>query len=244
MNKATCKVEGCDSPLYSRGMCKPHYRRDYYRRNKARENASNKAYREARPEYWRERWAAYAEHRWGNERARRASALRARLADTHKTCTCCNRRRPKTEFYSDPGARDGRYSWCKECFRAHCRTVHDPAKDRERRQRWLDNGGREITRLRVRAWRKANPERWRELNRAHVNRRRAQTKEYVDYSAILAEHGMWCHICSMVIASLDDLHFDHVIPLAKGGAHSAANIRPSHAACNLAKGAKLLAELN
>lgn len=61
----------------------------------------------------------------------------------------------------------------------------------------------------------------------------------MDYAAILAEHGMTCHICTGEIESLTDLHFDHVIPLARGGEHSAANIRPSHAVCNLRKGARI-----
>jgi len=52
---------------------------------------------------------------------------------------------------------------------------------------------------------------------------------------------MVCHICTEGIASLDDLHFDHVIPLSKGGPHAAENIRPSHALCNLRKGARLIA---
>lgn len=52
---------------------------------------------------------------------------------------------------------------------------------------------------------------------------------------------MVCHICTEAIASLDDLHFDHVIPLAKGGPHAAENIRPAHAICNIRKSARLLA---
>ena len=64
----------------------------------------------------------------------------------------------------------------------------------------------------------------------------------VDYVAILAEHGMTCHICREPIAGRADLHFDHVIPLAKGGPHHADNIRPSHALCNIRKGDRLMAE--
>lgn len=62
----------------------------------------------------------------------------------------------------------------------------------------------------------------------------------VDYAAILADHGMVCHICGGAIDSLDDLHFDHVIPLVKGGAHSQDNVRPSHALCNMRKSDKIL----
>jgi len=37
-----------------------------------------------------------------------------------------------------------------------------------------------------------------------------------------------------------DLHFDHVIPLSKGGPHTYDNIRPAHSWCNMRKGTKLL----
>jgi 5-methylcytosine-specific restriction endonuclease McrA len=35
------------------------------------------------------------------------------------------------------------------------------------------------------------------------------------------------------------LHIDHVIPIAKGGADILDNLKPSHAICNISKGAKL-----
>ena len=91
-------------------------------------------------------------------------------------------------------------------------------------------------------WRKADPEKWALRNRANQARRRTAPKaEPVDFAAIIERDGMWCYLCEKPIASLDDLHFDHVIPLSKGGPHTAANIRPSHALCNLRKGARLIA---
>jgi 5-methylcytosine-specific restriction endonuclease McrA len=70
--------------------------------------------------------------------------------------------------------------------------------------------------------------------------KRANGYERVDLEALLAEHGMFCHICTTPIATRKDLHFDHVIPLSKGGPHTAANLRPAHAKCNLSKGSKIL----
>lgn len=89
-----------------------------------------------------------------------------------------------------------------------------------------------------RDWRKANPERWALRNRANQHRRR--TGERVDFSRVLVRDGMVCHICGEAIASLADLHFDHVVPLAKGGAHHEANIKPAHALCNLRKSDHLI----
>lgn len=189
MSKSTCSVPECDDPVNSLGMCKPHYRKDYYRRNKARENASNKAYREARPEYWKERWQGFYE------------ANKETLAATRKVSYVKNReaflQRAVDYRKANPGKSDG--------------------------------------------WRKKNPEKWALANRENQRRRRGTRGERPDYRAILERDGMICHLCLEEIPSLEVLHFDHVIPLAKGGAHSMDNIKPSHAACNLSKGAKLIA---
>jgi 5-methylcytosine-specific restriction endonuclease McrA len=86
------------------------------------------------------------------------------------------------------------------------------------------------------AWRKANPIKRRE---AQARRKSRMGSDPVDYAVLLAEYGMFCHICSLVIVDESDLHFDHVIPLSLGGPHSAENIRPAHALCNIRKGAKV-----
>lgn len=78
-------------------------------------------------------------------------------------------------------------------------------------------------------------------NRENQRRRYNRGEKRVDYAAILAEFGMHCHICDTPIPTFADLHFDHVVPLALGGPHHADNIRPSHARCNLQKGARLTA---
>lgn len=53
---------------------------------------------------------------------------------------------------------------------------------------------------------------------------------------------MVCHICRRVV-SQGELHFDHIVPLSRGGPHSADNIAVTHARCNLSKGTKLLCEM-
>jgi 5-methylcytosine-specific restriction endonuclease McrA len=133
-----------------------------------------------------------------------------------------------------------------------------PEKMREyNRQYYAEHIQAEADRGRVR--REANPEqvaeterRWREANPLKVRafwaaknaRRYAQIRATrtgpIDYAAILEAHGMWCHICGYDIDSLAVLQFDHVIPLALGGPHTQANIRPAHASCNVRKGAKIL----
>lgn len=54
---------------------------------------------------------------------------------------------------------------------------------------------------------------------------------------------MVCHICSRRVEDNSQLHFDHVIPLSRGGEHSNDNIKVSHAVCNMSKGTKLIEEI-
>ncbi len=101
----------------------------------------------------------------------------------------------------------------------------------------------------VRDWIARNPERKRLQSSEYAIRRRAQMFgdgnriDLVNYAAILERDGMVCHICGEAIqpetAGGGKLNFDHVIPLAKGGQHSAENIRPSHFSCNRAKSDRL-----
>lgn len=127
MTNRRCSIEGCDEPHHCRGLCKPHYRRDYYERNKARENANFRTYRAANLHAEKARFAACSEHRWGAERRERAAGRAAAQAAPEKLCSRCGTTKPKDDFYTDPRRADGLYSWCKECFRAHCRATDDAA---------------------------------------------------------------------------------------------------------------------
>ncbi len=269
MSQRTCSGEECSELIgpRSKGLCKRCRRRDYYHRNGERERAGNAAWRADHVEHERERWTAYAEKRWGAEQEARREDLKARLAAEEKECTSCRADKPKTEFYADSRRRDGLYSWCKSCFQEHM-AARDDREQRQRRQRerWADDpeyrqrcterarrwrttryandeAFAQDIRDRARRWAAENPERASINARTSANRRRSRLRdqggEPVDYAAILARDGMTCHLCKVEIGSLDDLHFDHVVPLARGGAHSEDNIRPAHALCNMRKGSRL-----
>lgn len=113
---------------------------------------------------------------------------------------------------------------------------------------------RESLRDRIRNWKHAHPERVREQNRAwskanplkraeYTRRRRARIYATrvgkVSYEAILLRDGWVCHICGGLIGP-GELSFDHIVPLAKGGAHNDENISPAHLSCNLSKNASLV----
>lgn len=91
---------------------------------------------------------------------------------------------------------------------------------------------------RLSAWRKANPDKVREYN---ARRYAATSGTTVDYAAIYAAHDV-CYLCGGTL--VNPVHMDHVIPLARGGAHSVGNLLPAHARCNLRKHDALLSELD
>lgn len=77
-------------------------------------------------------------------------------------------------------------------------------------------------------------------NQARRNaRKRLATIEPVDFDEILERDGLWCYLCQSEVEP-DDIHFDHVVPLSKGGMHTMDNIRVTHSVCNLRKGDRLL----
>lgn len=80
----------------------------------------------------------------------------------------------------------------------------------------------------------------------HSDRRRAlkagATAGRVDRREIILRDQSICHICGTKCEP-HEIHLDHVIPLAKGGAHSPENVKVAHARCNLDKKDLLLSDL-
>jgi len=191
-----------------------------------------------------------------------------------KQCRRCRQIKPLRFFHVRRASSDGRRSYCASCACAaeKARRLANPEKvkasasasyRRNRlsraatQRRWRERNRRrhrELARIAYRNNRAAYIARAAEWNAAHPEmrseeraRRRArlkgQTVGRVDYVAILARHGPVCHLCGLSIA-VGELEFDHVIPLARGGQHSADNVRPSHSRCNRAKGSRLPHELS
>lgn len=77
-------------------------------------------------------------------------------------------------------------------------------------------------------------------------KRRAQKKsvycEDVNFDAITLRDNLICWLCSNKI-DIQDLEFDHAIPLSKGGLHVEQNIYCTHAECNRRKHIRLPHEL-
>lgn len=93
-----------------------------------------------------------------------------------------------------------------------------------------------------REWRSKNAERYRETSRELARKRRARLAgapvvETVDRAAIIARDKQRCHLCGKRVP-LHDIDLDHIVPLAVGGEHTAANLAVSHSRCNRIKGTR------
>jgi 5-methylcytosine-specific restriction endonuclease McrA len=125
-------------------------------------------------------------------------------------------------------------------------------KNRQRRREYYQlNRAIELAKYRVRRelnidkyrnstnkWRQRNPIQVRQHHALRRARKRNATIGKVDYRAIWQRDQGICHICGQSV-SPGDVHFDHVIPLAKGGGHSMDNIKVSHRRCNQQKHDKI-----
>jgi 5-methylcytosine-specific restriction endonuclease McrA len=116
----------------------------------------------------------------------------------------------------------------------------NPEAQRIRSRRWYELN-RERAAALAREWRKAHPEAQRERVRRRRARLRGATVERVDYAAVLERDGLRCYLCDTGIRGPID--FDHIIPIARGGQHSYANIAVTHARCNRRKRDLLVEEL-
>lgn len=92
----------------------------------------------------------------------------------------------------------------------------------------------ELARQRARAFRIANPGRRKEYDRRRRALKRATAIGFITPEMLEAKFAYWGNRCWMC-ASTDDLQVEHVKPLARGGAHVLANLRPACGTCNRTK---------
>ncbi|MBZ5726369.1 MAG: HNH endonuclease [Acidobacteriia bacterium] len=148
---------------------------------------------------------------------------------------------------ANPGkALDAARCW-KAANPEHSRLWHEanPQSRREANRRW-QAANPDKQRRSIQRWREANPA----ILSAHSAKRRALTRGATvgDPKAVAAiyekaksKRRVRCAYCGRY-PRVGERHVDHVIPLAKGGPHTAANLRITCAQCNLSKGVKTAEE--
>ncbi len=116
------------------------------------------------------------------------------------------------------------------------------AADRERfratQRRWAERNAA-TKRARSRVWFRAHPHKAAEYqNTRRARKLNAPRVERIDRQAIIERDASMCHICGLFVPP-DQMSLDHVIPLARGGAHTADNLKVAHRRCNSRKNATL-----
>ena len=83
----------------------------------------------------------------------------------------------------------------------------------------------------------------RRARAAKQARRRAEfygvKHEDVSYEELRKRDGDNCYLCGLFL-SVHEMTFDHIVPLVRGGEHTASNLRLAHRSCNSRKGKNLL----
>lgn len=168
-------------------------------------------------------------HRRPERTTPRRKYINTRLTLFTKWCYGCETEKSLDEFQADESKKNGTHTQCKEC-RANASHIS-----------WAKNTEKHA--VKNKEWRTQNPLKISELSRRRAARIAHASVGTVSYKRILDRDGMWCYICEKTIEPHHKVHFDHVIPLAHGGAHSEDNIKPTHDLCNCRKRDRLLSEM-
>lgn len=153
-----------------------------------------------------------------------------------------DRRHGTANGYANRGCR---CDACCEAWREYGKAYHESKRDaRLERMKVYYAANQEAVLERVKAYQAANPD---VCHAAHV-RRRARKKGATIGPAFTRQQ-VWdrdngtCHLCKQP-ADPSNWHVEHVVPLARGGAHSFDNCAVSCPPCNRRKGTRLLDELD
>lgn len=145
--------------------------------------------------------------------------------------------KPSDDFYSDKSKVDGLSTYCRECRKNKTRGWYraNPEKAKESAAEWRA-ANPERYREHQRKWQREHPKERAELS----NRRRVRLAgngpiEKIDPWFIYERDGGKCHICGKRVAT-KDMSLDHLVPVSKGGAHMATNLRLAHRVCNVRRG--------
>jgi len=145
-----------------------------------------------------------------------------------KHCLKCDIKKPVVEFSKCASRRDGLQAYCKACKKMADAKWYAANSERHREN--------------DRAWRDANPERVSVIDRNRNAKRKTRKLEQsvgvvttADIAAILAQPCLAC-------GTRQSITIEHLVPLARGGAHSIGNLAPLCQSCNSSKNSMLWVE--
>lgn len=174
-------------------------------------------------------------------RRERAKAYRAANKERRRVALKAWRRANRTKVQADSRAR---YRANSESERLRMRVYYAANKERvlakARAKRLVSP---ESAREACREWRKKNPEASIHHGAKRRARKRGGATGSVSYQQLWATFNGNCSICAKrLYVGVQKYHYDHIVPLARGGSHTQDNLQITHAHCNLSKHVKLLKE--
>lgn len=164
-------------------------------------------------------------------------------------CCHCNKYYTKDRFYQDKSKPSGIKPRCKVCEKLYKNyqlrreyekeyRANNPDKRRKILSKWYINNKDHHKQVQTN-YRKTDQ--FKINHRKHFAVRRARIKntvhESIDYQSIYINNP-FCFYCHRPL-EIQEVEFDHFIPLSKGGTHTTNNIRVSCRLCNRVKGAVL-----
>lgn len=177
-----------------------------------------------------------------------------------RKCNKCGETKDLSAFIKDSKLKSGIRPRCKDCKKAHGHEWHEKNKERKKllNQAWYQaNRDRKTaavlewraqnvakTAENNKRWKRENPERVRlGHSRSKFLRRSRLKNAKCDLTAqqwemIKVAYKQCCAYCGEKVSELTQ---DHVIPVSKGGDHTAQNIVPACRSCNSRKHAKMSA---
>lgn len=131
------------------------------------------------------------------------------------------------------------YEGNREKVKERGRAIYQANKERARGygRNWYQRSGK-VTKRRYRVANRMKDRGYNALRRARL---KAATLGPVDMAAIIERDSSTCYLCGQVLAP-DKITIDHVIPLVRGGSHTADNLRVACRPCNSRKNGRLLSE--
>ena len=152
------------------------------------------------------------------------------------------------EYYTKNATARAEYYWAnRQRLMAANKARYEANKDEyaERSKQWARENADRVREYK-REWAEANRDRLRPMLVANAAKRRALLLnafvEKVHPLVVLERADGVCGICGEDVDPME-FHVDHIIPLARGGEHSYANVQPAHPFCNVSKGARLPEEM-
>lgn len=186
-----------------------------------------------------------------------------------KQCSKCQQVKSRSEFYGKKSATDGLNSWCKTCFKKQVSKryfenpepakqvsrqwrIDNPEKTKQNNKSWRINNA-EYKAAKDLDWRKNNREKYLENSRTWASnnrlrrrenelRRRARKYNNGVYKVTIKELRKLRDQNCLYCGQQAKITIDHILPIARGGAHSIGNLAPACQPCNSSKGAKTITE--